>query len=302
MISTASLSKDEAFKARLERLKHGAATSPPANVCEGCSGTGWVQTRANTVAACLCAAGQARPSSVPSIRTAVDEHELRLIFPHGVPTETLGYRSKLEAIGVGRAEAGYTLEGYAARFHGDPVTKRHHAIAKLWIDMEPHKRSDLVLCGTHGVGKTGLAIAIARELLIKHESVYYTDLDRLSMRIRATFRGNDERYDPSDRDETERDIHDQLGAVGTLILDEISGARLSEFLDDRMRGIITGRQRNEYASILILNVDARLQTDGPGLEMALSQMFGPALYDRLIERGQVLPCFGPTKRQPKGRA
>lgn len=267
-------------------------------ICTGCDGTGWARYN-DRVYACLCALGQRKPANIQTIRDVADAAILRELFPDGLPQETIGWSTRLEACGVGRAESRYTFETFAQRFKGDKINERHLHVAQLWIETDANKRSDLVFFGSHGRGKTGLTVAIAHALVARKDaSVLFTSCESIAARIRGTYRhaGEDGRYDPSDRAETEQDIMAALTQVGTLIVDEVTGVKLTEFVDDKLRTIVTQRQRMERATLLTLNVDASLATEPALIEATLARILGSALYDRLAERAQFLAFFGASTR------
>lgn len=301
------MANDDDFKARLARLAalgSQSVASGPA-VCPACSGSGWAVYE-GTAYACLCADGQKKPATVKTLRDVASEHALRTLFPDGIPREIIGWSIRLEACGVGRAESRYTFETFAARFKDDKVNERHLRIAQLWIETEPAKRSDLVLFGSHGRGKTGLAVAIARALVERKTagSIHFTEAEHIAQRIRSTYRrgGDDGRYEPGERtSESEADVQHALVDVGTLIIDEVTGVKITEFVDDKLRAIVTARQRAERPTLLTLNVDAALSQDAAGVEAALARILGPALYDRLAERAQFLAMFGSSTRGTQRR-
>lgn len=298
------MANDEDFKARLARLAQAPADAPrpPSATCSACDDTGWARHEGK-VYACLCEAGQKKPPTIPTIRDVGDAHTLRALFPKGIPSAISGYAVRLEACGVGRAESRYTFDSFAARFRGDKIIERHLNLARLWIDTEPSKRTDLVLFGAHGRGKTGLAVAIARALVERKERLHFVEAEGIATRIRNTYNrhgGGGDWHDPSDRDvETEADVVAELTGIDTLIVDEVTGVKITEFVDDKLRAIVTTRQRNARPTILTLNLPADDANDAGRIEAGLARIFGGALYDRLAERAQFLAMFGPSVRGKK---
>lgn len=256
-----------------ERLARLAATSPAdpkpeiEDRCPKCDNTRW----------CLDAMGRAHRCDCAGV------------LSRSMP-------ARLAVCGVGTFGYAFTIESFEARFLDDPMTRRYVAWAKLWLEMAATDRPDLVLLGPNGTGKTGLAVAILRGALAQGEYGYFTELDALSIRWRATFGRTD------DDAETESKLFAFVSETSTLVLDELTGTRHSEFIEDKLRTIIVARQRAQRPTVITMNVPATCAGKPDEIQDHLARSLGPALYDKLRERAQFYPMFGPSKRQPWKRA
>ena len=156
-----------------------------------------------------------------------------------------------------------------------------------WLKLPMADRSDVVLFGPNGTGKTGLAVSMLHACLKDRSTGLFTEVKRLMMRWRDTFR--------ADAETSELGIFDILEVPHVLVLDEWGGEGLSDFVEKALTLTIDRRQKAQVQTIITLNIAADVD-DGVATEQ-LVQMFGPSLADRLRERAQFWPIWGKSKRQ-----
>ena len=159
-------------------------------------------------------------------------------------------------------------------------------LAKQWLATPPAERSDIVLYGPNGTGKTGLAVSMLHHCLENRRSGLYTEVKRLMMRWRDTFR--------AESDTSELGILDMLEVPHVLVLDEWGGEGLTEFVEKALTLTIDRRQKAQVPTIITLNLSAQIANDVATEQLV--EMFGPSLADRLRERAQFWPIWGKSRR------
>ena len=106
------------------------------------------------------------------------------------------------------------------------------------------KIDGLFLTGVIGSGKTYLACAIARELVIQGKSVRFKSAPELFEDIRASFNGRGSEYE----------IIDRLSKTKYLIIDDAGAEKSSDFTLDRLYLIIDHRYSDELPTIITSNL------------------------------------------------
>lgn len=246
---------------------------------------------ANVAYACLCPAGQRLTPAVLSISNVASEHDLRRLFPRGLPERAVGWRSRLEQAGVGRGSSHFSLDTYRDEFGVDAACMRFYRLGSEWARVSRSERSDLVLFGPNGTTKTGLAVSLLRASVERGDTVRFLDLATLAQLWRETF---DDRSDISTSDLTSA-----LVDVDVLVVDEVGGGNLTDFVTSTLTMLVNRRQQNARPTVLTLNVPAYDAAGAPieDLNEYLLAMFGPTLFDRLRERAQFWPMVGGSRRK-----
>lgn len=246
----------------------------------------------SAVYACLCQRGQAK--RIASITSQITEAEREQYWPGGVP-QAVDPQRVLELLTAARIPPKFlpwSLASYRERFKSDREQQRYLKLAEEWI--QASERSDLVIFGPNGTGKTGIAIALVRALAEQQQRSEFWTMRELSIAWRDTFRAGARDDDGA---LTEADFLASLVALDLLIVDEVSGQRLSEFVEDTLTMIVDKRQRLQKPTILTMNTPAEAEDDGA----VLAQLLGPTLQDRLRERGQFWPMKGLSRRNTYSR-
>jgi DNA replication protein DnaC len=242
----------------------------------------------DTAAACLCPAGRAKLREyvrLIGMERLVTQEEIDQLWPGGPPREETR-SAALEAAGIPPLCWEWTIESYRKRFGKDRGTRALLRQADDWLKATPGHRTDVVIFGPHGTGKTGLAIGMLIECIEHNERARLEDARRLFMGWRETFR--------EDATMSEERYLAQWESVPTLILDEVQEG--SDKSRPVLQLLIDRRQKMRRPSVLVLNVPEDC-ADTTSAQPYLAQQLGPALFDRLRERAQFWALLGASRRQ-----
>lgn len=236
--------------------------------------------------ACLCPKGRTKKGA--GVETVMDEDQLLELFDGQLPD---GYETSIERVkiaGIPEAWWPWSLRTYIEKFGKVDELIPIILEAQLWIDKAPGERSDIVMFGSNGTGKSGLAVALVRALAQRREPVKFYTVRELAMLWRETYGAS--------ASLTERDLLAELLAPSLLVLDEVGGTKLTDFVEDTLTMVVDMRQRNLRATVLTLNLPEE-NPDGVTDEVLLARMLGPTLFDRLRARAQFWPMRGESRRE-----
>ena len=182
---------------------------------------------------------------------------------------------RFEKAGIPLVMRTWTLNTY-------PGSKHYGKLAEAWLDAP--ERPDVVLFGPPGTAKTGLTIAIIRQLLDRDLSVKFVRGADMVLQIRDTYAVNEQ----GKQNKSELNVLSQWCAVNTLVLDDLTALRKSEFFEDTLLYLLDVRQKNNKPTLMTANLtkDER------------ESFFGPVLFDRLREAAQWWHLDGISQRKP----
>lgn len=176
-----------------------------------------------------------------------------------------------ERAGIPKRFQERSLGNYRAELTGQ---KRVLAMARRFVESWPEQRdkgTSLVLTGGPGTGKTHIACAIARELIIGHlASVCFATVTDCLRFVKDTYRKDSER--------TERQAIATLMDYDLLILDEIGVQLGTDHEKLLLFEILNGRYQDCLPTILLSNLSAE----------DLETYLGQRVMDRYRECGAVM--------------
>lgn len=192
------------------------------------------------------------------------------------------------------------LDDYQIDRPGGSLEQARFIAAKM-VQEYPTERAGLLFVGPVGLGKTHLACAVLRELILAgHNGLFYSYADLLT-EIRNSYNDNGGlKYftDPDgNRWETESQILNHVINVEVLLLDELGKVKASEWVLDKVREIIGGRYDKKRTTLITTNfpLDPK-RVPGEQEEIPLRDKIGKDMVSRLREMCHIVEMEGTDYR------
>jgi len=189
------------------------------------------------------------------------------------------------------------LDEFDIDYKGGPLEHARFMAAKM-VEEYPHERAGLLFVGPVGVGKTHLATAVLKELILTRgvEGLFCSYADLLT-EIRNTYNDNGGvkyfKDEDGNRWETESQILNHVIHVEVLLLDELGKVRASEWVLDKIREIIGGRYDKKRTTLITTNyyLDPKKPEEKP-----LDEKIGKDMVSRLREMCHIVEMEGSDYR------
>jgi len=238
--------------------------------CERCDGTGFVPSEDGGAAVrrCPCEA-----------RAATDDD--------------------LVTLGMPRRYLHCTFDSYQPR---NASQRRALALARAFAEEFATARQGLLLTGTCGVGKTHLAAAVLRSLVLEQGARgAFADYQDLLKRIQATF----SRSGPGSP--SEEDVLAPVLRADLLVLDDLGSRRSTEWAEDTIAHVLNVRYNENRLTVLTTNLlDLDADASGgrhqvPGDNLVLADRLPERVISRLHEMCRKVHVVGPDHRVREAR-
>lgn len=195
-------------------------------------------------------------------------------------------------------------ERYSGRFDSFQIDRRGGSLeqalfmAAKMVEEYPLERAGLLLVGRLGIGKTHLATAALRELILtRGVTGLFCSYAELLTEIRATYNDSGAakyfRDEDGNRWETESQILNHVINVDVLLLDELGKVKASEWVLDKVREVIGGRYDKKRMTLATTNFP--LDPKEPK-EIPLHEKIGADMVSRLREMCHIVEMEGPDYR------
>lgn len=144
--------------------------------------------------------------------------------------------------------------------------------------------------GSHGVGKTHLAVSILRELYrIQGVVGLFYDTRILLYDLKATFDGS---Y-------STRELLDTVISATVLVLDDLGAERLSDWAKDILHYIIVKRYNDRLPIIITSNFELEGKSQ---ISSDIEEKFGKGIVSRLLEMCYIINIQGEDMRSSEFKA
>lgn len=156
---------------------------------------------------------------------------------------------------------------YAPHIHVNARLETHpsdmaRAIGQQWLDRDFPNNRGMVISGSVGRGKTGLAVALAYIVHMQGHRVRIGTFTEILDEMRPKAGNSDKETEPAD-----------MYKPKLLVLDDLGTQKMTEFVEERLFAIIDGRHQRTLPTIITTNL---------GLP-ELKKQFGDRVVSRIVE-------------------
>ncbi len=194
-----------------------------------------------------------------------------------------------------------TLEGFTP---GNASLTAALEKAMTFCSGYPHLGADeglgLLFCGDNGVGKTHLAVAVLRELVVARGARgQFWDFHELIREIKAS-------YDPETKT-TELMVLEPVVEADVLLLDDLGAWKMTDWMNDTLFYILNSRYMAKRPTLITTNYqdvtrEEALAADPLRRREFLVERIGQRLRSRLMEMCLVVRMQGSDHRQARQQA
>lgn len=161
------------------------------------------------------------------------------------------------------------------------------AKAKAFIELYPAAPKGLMFMGSHGVGKTHLAVAILKELIVRKAArAYFYEVPDLLKLVRDSYdQGGDQR---------ELGVLAPVLHADLLVLDDLGEERTSDWVQETLAHVINVRYSENRATIFTTNLSDSPDSTDP---RSFIYKLGARTRSRLIEMCDRVHMDAPDSRE-----
>lgn len=171
----------------------------------------------------------------------------------------------LRAAGIPERYMHCTVDSFELWDPGNPSLGRAKKLTREFIDEFPARERGLLFYGSSGTGKTHLAVAALRELILeKGVRGHYVNLLELVQRLMMTFDAGGA---------ARQEILDPVVEADVLVLDELGAGKVTPWVLDLLYFLVNSRYMNRRMTLCTTNYK-----DGPGGESDLTVEPGTNQY------------------------
>jgi DNA replication protein DnaC len=131
----------------------------------------------------------------------------------------------------------------------------------------------LLLMGSCGTGKTHLAVALSKTLILKGFDIAFLTVAEFLVSLRATYGGSG----------SEETLLERAATAPLLVFDDLGAEKVSDWVRDRMYLVVDRRYREARPMVITTNCDMKELEDHVGTRV-FSRLF--EMCDGVLMRGQ----------------